>query len=98
MPDQNPETYPIEHTLPPVWQQHIQEVLGQLQLAEGQITQAKAAILDKTQEVILMRNHLAVLVGQLAKAEQLPEPIEPYRLSPDGSQIFGRVRAENQEG
>lgn len=81
----------IEHQISPTWTKHIAEVRAQMARIFQQIAIHKASLWELEQEHGHMVKHLGVLVDQISKAEGLPVPTTPYRLSDDGTRIVGDV-------
>ena len=91
------KTIPVEHEISETWRQHIAEVQESLAGIAQRIAIHKASILELQQEHDWQRRHLGVLVGQLAKEAGLPEPLDPYRLSGDGTKILGTAKIPDEK-
>jgi hypothetical protein len=68
--------------------------MRQIQQSEIQAWVLEGQAHHNRNEADTMRKHLSVIVEQTIKAENLPESVVPYRLSPDGMNLIGEVDIE----
>jgi hypothetical protein len=81
----------ITHEVPSPWREHLKLLQGKI-VADQQralMLRGEVALLDSQRD----ENSRAAgnIVALLVKEAELPNPIRPYQLSPDGTQIVGET-------
>lgn len=88
------QTQKIEHQLSAAYSAHFRETITAIQQHEQQALIYDGQAAAERREIELKRRHLAQLITLIAAVEKLPEPMSPYRLSPDGTKILGEVQID----